>query len=449
MQDHVLRKSKSVDTPVGKMSRQGASDKLARAPSYDASVSPLQVPSLKPSATKPLVIGPPASKAAPKSAKTAESKSLYHAISPELLSVSPLQPSPSMVLLNKTAEVLLSGGDKAAQSFRRMPVQTTTQVFEVRKTSIPGPPSSISRQESLLAVFKPATDEEDSLLVHAEGSFRFSAEERALRERAAYVLDKTYHSFSRVPATALARVQNNNGSLQEFIRSNGTAEDNPELVGRARAEEVQRIAILDCRIMNLDRHGGNVLVSRDVREKSRSLEEDSGFIIGASLTGAEEDETITLTPIDHSLSLPPWKNLGEAWFDWAYWPQADEPLTEATREVVSSLKVSKDQKELLDLGIHPESVATNRICTVALQALVRDSPGITLKSLAEFYQRPYSKGHKLHHIESPLEHLVEEACRRSGMPKRENVTPSEGFFEAFEAVLAEQIGSGAWRSFVV
>ena len=59
-----------------------------------------------------------------------------------------------------------------------------------------------------------------------------TAEERFLRKRAAYILDEAYNGFSKVPPTALARVKNANGSLKEFVPGDGTAEDNPALVGR-------------------------------------------------------------------------------------------------------------------------------------------------------------------------------------------------------------------------
>ena len=82
----------------------------------------------------------------------------------------------------------------------------------------------------------------------------------ALRERAAYVLDKAYDGFSGVPPTALVKVHDKDGALQEFVRNEGCAEDNPSLVAKASVLAVQRVGVLDCRIFNMDRHGGNVLI---------------------------------------------------------------------------------------------------------------------------------------------------------------------------------------------
>jgi hypothetical protein len=434
----LFRKHNSVDTPSNGMGRR-----LSKSATFDAGSAMWQGNVMKkPSASLNMATRV-------KSPATYEQKAKYHTVSQELLSVSPLQPSPSMLLLNRTAEVL--SGEEGAERIRRMPVQTTTKVFEVRR-SVPGPATSLSRQESLLAVFKPATDDEDSLLLKSETSFKFSAEERALRERAAYVLDKAHSGFSRVPATALARLQNNNGSLQEYVRSNGTAEDNPTLVGKASPEEVQRIAVLDCRILNLDRHGGNVLVSveNEFSEKPTTGEDESVFTVGEEAFDEPENSRVTLTPIDHSLSLPPWTKLGDAWFDWSYWPQANEPLSKTARDHIKALNRNDDEARLLELGIKPDCVATNSICTLALQALVRSTPEITLKAMGEFFQRPYSVGHKLHEVESPLEHLVNEACIKAGIEKSaDNTGPGPTFFFAFEKVLDEQIKTGNWRSFVV
>jgi len=443
-----FRKHNSVDNPKVVQSTASVVT-LSKTTSLDASSSPYR--QVKKSSS---MAAPPPSKPLPALSRPVviakspigDSNVLYHNISADFLSVSPLQPSPSMLLLNRTAEVLIGDGGK--QNMRRMPVSTTTQVFEVRKAPPPAP--RLSRQESLLAVFKPATDDEDNLVVKSQTSFRFNAEERALRERAAYVLDKAYSSFSGVPATALARVHNNNGSLQEYVKSDGTAEDNPHLVGKATAEEVQRIAILDCRIMNLDRHGGNVLVRKLGTSEQKSAEDDSIFFMGEDLLEESgNDLIIKLTPIDHSLCLPPWSSLGEAWFDWSYWPQTSEMLTQNTKNHIEALDVEADERRLLELGIKVECIATNRICTMALQELAREVPDLTLKTLADFYQRPYSAGHKLHDLESPLEHLVNEACIRAGVRKDVLSPPGHKFYREFQKVLREQISSGTWKSYVV
>ncbi|SBT34501.1 phosphatidylinositol 3-and 4-kinase, putative [Plasmodium ovale wallikeri] len=103
--------------------------------------------------------------------------------------------------------------------------------------------------------------------------------EGASREIAAYILDNNYNNFSNVPCTIMVEACNpyfnnksklkyvdkeNNlkwkcGSLQEFI-------DSKESVGnydykQFSIRDIHKIAILDIRVMNLDRNDGNILVS--------------------------------------------------------------------------------------------------------------------------------------------------------------------------------------------
>ena len=65
--------------------------------------------------------------------------------------------------------------------------------------------------------------------------------------------------------------------------------------------KVWKIALLDLRLMNLDRNGENILV--------RQIDDGAG------------GKRISLVPIDHGSCLP--SDLGVAAFDWVwfYWPQ--------------------------------------------------------------------------------------------------------------------------------
>ena len=130
--------------------------------------------------------------------------------------------------------------------------------------------------------------------------------EGALREVAAYILDhpigvrRSFTSygasgFAGVPPTVLARCLNEGfnhpggfsgssknikiGSLQMFMENIGTCEDmGPRIFP---LDDVHRISVLDIRLANADRHGGNILVCR---------------------TG--DDHQIRLVPIDHGYCLP-------------------------------------------------------------------------------------------------------------------------------------------------
>ena len=84
----------------------------------------------------------------------------------------------------------------------------------------------------------------------------------AAREVAAYLLDA---GLAGVPRTAMVSAVSaaggaKRGSFQEFVQSEGCSEDwGPSLF---RVEDVQAIAALDIRLLNQDRHTGNMLVSR-------------------------------------------------------------------------------------------------------------------------------------------------------------------------------------------
>jgi len=173
--------------------------------------------------------------------------------------------------------------------------------------------------------------------------------EGALREVAAYRLDSGH--FSGVPETFMAQLQHpnfkseggipvlKNGSLQTFVDNDGNAED----VGPSKfpVREVHKIGILDMRIFNNDRHGGNILL----REK--------------------DDGTIELIPIDHGLSLP--STLDRAWFDWLTWSQAKVPFDDETREYIDRIDVEADVKTLREIGISEESIRTMIISTTLLK----------------------------------------------------------------------------------
>lgn len=152
-----------------------------------------------------------------------------------------------------------------------------------------------------VAVFKPIDEEPMAknnprglpLSTDGEGMKRGTiVGEGAFREVAAYILDhpvsdsKSGHSvgFSGVPPTTLVRTLHRGksfkiGSLQMFVENNGSTEDmgpRPFPV-----KEVHKIAVLDIRLANADRHAGNILVCKE-----------------------GEGGNYKLIPIDHGYCLP-------------------------------------------------------------------------------------------------------------------------------------------------
>jgi hypothetical protein len=151
-----------------------------------------------------------------------------------------------------------------------------------------------------VAVFKPIDEEPMAennprglpLSTDGEGMKRGTrVGEGALREVAAYILDHQVVEresgrsvgFSGVPPTAIVRSLHRGksfkvGSLQMFKENDGSCED---MGPRAfPVKEVHKIAVLDIRLANADRHAGNILVSK------------------------EEGATYKLIPIDHGYCLP-------------------------------------------------------------------------------------------------------------------------------------------------
>uniref|UniRef100_A0ACD5ZS06 Uncharacterized protein n=1 Tax=Avena sativa TaxID=4498 RepID=A0ACD5ZS06_AVESA len=191
-----------------------------------------------------------------------------------------------------------------------------------------------------VAVFKPIDEEPMAennprglpLSTDGEGMKRGTrVGEGALREVAAYILDHQVVDresgrivgFSGVPPTAIVRSLHRGksfkvGSLQMFKDNDGSCED---MGPRAfPVKEVHKIAVLDIRLANADRHAGNILVSK------------------------EEGATYKLIPIDHGYCLP--EKFEDCTFEWLYWPQARQPFSNEATEYIRSLDAEEDIKLL-------------------------------------------------------------------------------------------------------
>ncbi|WCJ26542.1 Phosphatidylinositol 4-kinase gamma 4 [Euphorbia peplus] len=87
-------------------------------------------------------------------------------------------------------------------------------------------------------------------------------------------------------------------------------------------EEVHKLSVLDIRMTNFDRHGGNILVSKN-----------------------ETDDSIVLIPIDHGFSISP--KIGKSCkFVWRYWPQARVCYSDEIKKYINALNVHEDVKLL-------------------------------------------------------------------------------------------------------
>ncbi|CAH8383784.1 unnamed protein product [Eruca vesicaria subsp. sativa] len=186
--------------------------------------------------------------------------------------------------------------------------------------------------------------------------------EGALREVAAYVLDHPKsgrramcgeeRGFAGVPPTTMVEclhpgfnhpngIKSKIGSLQMFTENDGSCED----MGPASfpVEEVHKISVLDIRLANADRHGGNILMSKD------------------------ENGKIALIPIDHGYCLP--ESFEDCTFEWLYWSQARKPYSSETLDYIQSLDAEEDISLLMFYGwkMPLKTARTLRISTMLLK----------------------------------------------------------------------------------
>lgn len=205
------------------------------------------------------------------------------------------------------------------------------------------------------AVFKPA-DEESLFLEGFDGGDikpGCTAGEGYLKEVAASLLDRD--GFHGVPRTVVAQYTHNVfdncgvpsakvGSLQEFVPSEGTSED----VGFSKfsSRDVHKIGLLDCRILNLDRHLGNILLTE------------------------EEGGVYSLVPIDHALSMPSTVTGGS--FEWLQFPQCKQPFDTETVNFVCKIDVDRDVNMLRQRlpELKEDCIDTMKLCTIFLKKAV-------------------------------------------------------------------------------
>ncbi|MCO5594939.1 hypothetical protein L7F22_048974 [Adiantum nelumboides] len=232
-----------------------------------------------------------------------------------------------------------------------------------------------------VAVFKPM-DEEPMSVNNPRGFSRSNrgegfrrgtrSGEGAIREVAAFVLDhpagnakgrtkedlakRERGGFAGVPPTTLVRCYHEafhygadvhtlrkakSGSLQQFVHAISSCEDMGSSLFSV--DEVHKITVLDLRLANTDRNGGNILVCK------------------------EREKALKLVPIDHGYCLP--EKFEDCSFEWLYWPQAQKPYTSSTLEYIKSLDVEADIALLRQCGwsMRPHVARNFRISTMLLK----------------------------------------------------------------------------------
>ncbi|KAG0461373.1 hypothetical protein HPP92_021670 [Vanilla planifolia] len=277
-----------------------------------------------------------------------------------------------------------------------------------------------------IAVFKPRDEEPMAennprglpLSLDGEGLKRGTrVGEGALREVAAYILDhpasgrRSFISdeagFSGVPPTVMVRCLHGRdgyeakdfkmGSLQMFIKNNGSCED----IGPSSfpVEEVHKIAVLDLRLANADRHSGNILFCRE-----------------------GEEGCVRLVPIDHGYCLP--EHFEDCTFDWLFWPQARRPFDSRTLDYIKSLDAEEDLSLLKFYGWEP-SLSCSRTLRISTMLLKKGANrGLTPYEIGNILCRESIKK------ESKIEQMVNEA-KDAVLPGSSEVS----FLEAMSALM--------------
>jgi len=220
--------------------------------------------------------------------------------------------------------------------------------------------------------------------------------ETGIREVAAYLLDHDH--FANVPPTVLVKITHSIfnvnemttskkenkrqtvskiASFQQFVAHDCDASDYGTSSFPVAA--VHRIGILDIRILNTDRHAGNLLV-KNIENVGRYPQ--------------VRGESVDITPIDHGLCLP--ENLEDPYFEWLHWPQASIPFSEDELEYIYKLDAIKDT-EMLRRELPMVREACLRVlilCTIFLKKAAE--AGLCLAEIGAMMSREF--------------HGVEEEC---------------------------------------
>lgn len=282
-----------------------------------------------------------------------------------------------------------------------------------------------------VAVFKPFDEEQgmpnNTKGYHGTGELGLRQFNKpgfgCVRELAAYVMD--VGNFCRVPPTMLVHCEHpvlnyyqrsgikchpypKLGSLQKFIHACDTFED----VGGSLLSdlEVQKVALLDLRLLNGDRNASNILA---IRKKNHAQDEctccnscnnsnDMEANKSHVLSDVEGDSEYVLVPIDHGYCLPSRLLIHELDWAWFYYPQINRPVHEIIKQYLRELDLDALLVSMLScVSLPEESIFLAKIS----HQLVVDgvAAGLNLFEIATIVVRVKDN------IPSSLERAIEEA----------------------------------------
>ena len=150
------------------------------------------------------------------------------------------------------------------------------------------------------------------------------------------------------------------GSLQKMMPNNGCISNIS--ISKISNFEVQKIAILDMRILNADRNDGNILFRR------------------------RSTKPIQLIPIDHGMSLGSKLALKASEMVWTSFPQIKKDLDPRLKEFILNLNPERTIKRLSEnLDLKPESLAMLEYSEYFLKICVQK--GLNIDEMAQIFYR--------------------------------------------------------------
>jgi len=235
------------------------------------------------------------------------------------------------------------------------------------------------------------------------------------------VANSVFYSAEERRRSAFRAIKDKVGSFQLFAKHDCTSEDMGP--GRYPDDQVHRIAILDIRLCNADRHSGNILVREG------------------------KGGQLTLIPIDHGYALP--GEVGGATFEWLSWPSARRPFSEEMKRHIASIDpkaVEEALKKKLP-ELRSECLATLRTCTMLLKLGVE--AGLNAYEIGSMMTRPDdeyadSEDTPPKHTPSVLESLIQSAKEKA--KDSSSADDSVPFEVILESLIREKCAQAADRT---
>mmetsp|Transcript_16100 Transcript_16100/g.24266 ORF Transcript_16100/g.24266 Transcript_16100/m.24266 type:complete len:903 (-) Transcript_16100:252-2960(-) len=333
-----------------------------------------------------------------------------------------ITPTKDVLLDNASMEMV----NAVRLGFQRNKVPTATDVFECSG----GVYFLRNTFGSYVAVFKPH-DEEQGMpnnpkdrVGTGEVGLRehFQPGQGCLRELAAYIMD--YKHFSGVPATTLVHCEHPTfhyprhhnvgektlqgesfpklGSLQAFVHGADLFEDiGPSLLSDF---QVQKIALLDIRLINCDRNAANILVQHthshhdnDSPDHFTQCSHDSGLqfeVSGSPNSRGEMDMNMDmnvgtmydLIPIDHGYCMPSRLKLYEWDWTWFNYAHVKRPVHPDIVAYMKSIDIDSLLKKLTSqVALSDDSIFLLRLSHFLLLNGIK--AGLTLRDIAGIMAR--------------------------------------------------------------